>query len=88
MQENARERAKKSESRAMEREDPMRRSTDFSEIGSHLAPMSRVEALYRVESNFSPEGDGDEDILRRAVLLRPEIKSTITEYTSPTQLAL
>jgi hypothetical protein len=74
----------------MEDQDPMRHAADFTAIGSHLAPMSRVDALYRVEENFAVAGDseGDDDIMKRVVLLRPSIKNTISEYVSPTDLAM
>ena len=72
----------------MAQQDPMRHTADFQSIGSHLAPMCRVDALSRIEENFSLDSDDADDVMARAVLLRPDMKASITEYASSQELAV
>ena len=86
-EENERERAKRRESDAMMREDPMRKLKEFKSIGSHLEPLSGADALSRVEDNFLTEGM-DEDILSSAVLVDTHIiRQSITDYSDAGDLA-
>lgn len=79
-----------SEKNQMEKHDPMRNHPKFKEIGSHLAPLSKLEALAYVHDTFR---SNNSDVTGRSVVpLKAKlvdshlIKNSVVDYLHPLEL--
>lgn len=89
--EEAKEKIKLSEVNAMEKEDPLRGSKNFKNIGSHLAPLSKLDAMTRVQTAF-PSNNVDDNgngasVLIPKVIDELRLKEDVTDFNDPQELA-